>query len=44
MENGALDDVIRVQNTQSNTVIDAVVIGSGRVEVQLQQPLAMRTE
>jgi flagella basal body P-ring formation protein FlgA len=44
MENGALNDVIRVQNTQSNTVIDAVVTGSGRVEVQVQQPLAMRAE
>lgn len=44
MEDGALDDVIRVQNTQSNTVIDAVVTGSGRVEVQILRPLAMRTE
>lgn len=40
MESGALGDIIRVQNTQSNTVIDAVVTGEGRASVNLPQPLA----
>lgn len=44
MEPGALGDVIRVQNTQSNTVIDAVVIGEGRVSVELPQPLALHIQ
>jgi len=44
MEHGALHEVVRVQNTRSNTVIDAVVTGEGRVEVGLQQPLAMQTQ
>lgn len=44
MEEGALGDVIRVQNTQSNTVIDAVVTGEGRVSVDLPQPLALHIQ
>ncbi len=40
MEPGALGDIIRVQNTQSNTVIDAVVTGEGRASVNLPQSLA----
>lgn len=40
MESGAKGDIIRVQNTQSKTVIDAVVTGEGRASVNLPQPLA----
>lgn len=41
LENGSKDDVVRVQNTRSSTVIEAVVSGAGRVLVQPPQQLAM---
>lgn len=42
MEDGALGDIVRVQNTQSTTVIDAEVIGDGRLRVILPEVLAMQ--
>jgi flagella basal body P-ring formation protein FlgA len=42
MEDGALGDIVRVQNTQSTTVIDAEVIGEGRLRVILPEVLAMQ--
>lgn len=44
MENGAMGDVIRVQNTKSNMIIDAEVTGDGRLEVVLPHTLAMQTQ
>lgn len=44
LQNGSKGDVIRVKNTRSNTVIDAVVISSGRVAVELPRQLAMNPE
>jgi flagella basal body P-ring formation protein FlgA len=32
LEDGAMDEVIRVQNSQSNRIIDAVVVGSDHVQ------------
>ena len=41
LQEGSLGDVIRIVNSQSNTVIEAVVSGSGRVSVTLDTHLAM---
>jgi len=43
LDDGALDEIIRVQNTDSNTVIEAVVTGDGRARVDLPLSLAMQT-
>lgn len=44
MEPGAEGDVIRVQNTLSNAVIEATVRRDGSVVVELNQSLAMQTQ
>lgn len=36
-QDGAKGEVVRILNTQSNRTIEAVVIGSGLVEVNLPQ-------
>ncbi|HMA14754.1 MAG: flagella basal body P-ring formation protein FlgA [Bacteroidota bacterium] len=42
LENGAEGDVVRVMNTSSNTVVSAVVIDSGVVEVVPARTTAQR--
>lgn len=42
LEDGALGDVVRVQNTASRLVIDAEVTGTGNVTVTLPTDLAMQ--
>lgn len=44
LEDGAEGETIRVQNTQSTTVIDAIVTGPGRVDVRLNGRIAMATQ
>lgn len=44
LQNGAMNDTIRVQNTQSTTVIDAVVTGPGRAEVPMAEAVAIATQ
>ncbi|NMM46314.1 flagellar basal body P-ring formation protein FlgA [Rhodospirillaceae bacterium KN72] len=44
MQDGSKDEVIRVQNTQSNMVIEAVVVNEGRVMVTLPENLALNTQ
>lgn len=44
LEDGSKGEVVRVQNTRSNTVIDGVVEGSGRVVVKLPRQLAMNPD
>ncbi len=41
MENGALDDVIRIQNSHSQQIISAIVTGEGQAEVLSPDRLAM---
>lgn len=41
LQNGSKGDVVRVQNTRSNTVVEATVSGAGRVVVQPPERLAM---
>ena len=41
LQNGSKGDVVRVQNTRSNTVLEATVSGAGRVVVQPAEQLAM---
>lgn len=42
LQAGSAGDVIRISNSQTSTVIDAVVTGSGRVRVDMTVNLAMR--
>ncbi|PCI42472.1 MAG: flagella basal body P-ring formation protein FlgA [Rhodospirillaceae bacterium] len=42
LQAGSKGDVIRISNSQTSTVIDAVVTGSGRVRVDMSVNLAMR--
>lgn len=42
LEDGAINDTIKVTNTQSNTVIEALVVGPGRVMVTPASQLAMK--
>lgn len=42
LQAGSAGDVIRISNSQTSTVIDAVVTGSGRVRVDMSVNLAMR--
>lgn len=42
MEAGGLDDVIRVQNRQSNRTFDAIVTGPGQAEVSLPSQVALQ--
>ena len=42
LEDGGAGDTVRVANTQSNTVVQAVVTGANRVSVQPAGALAMR--
>lgn len=41
LQNGAVGDIIRVTNVQSNTIVDAEVIGSGQAVVRSIELLAM---
>lgn len=41
MEDGAMGDIVRIQNTASRLVIDAEVVGEGNVVVTLPTDLAM---
>ncbi len=41
LQKGAVGDVIRITNVQSNTVIDAEVVGSGKAVVRAVELLAM---
>ncbi len=42
LEDGGAGDTVRVANTQSNTVVQAVVTGVNRVSVQPAGPIAMK--
>ena len=42
LEDGGAGDTVRVANTQSNTVVQAVVTGTNRVSVQPAGPIAMQ--
>ncbi|WP_425407653.1 flagellar basal body P-ring formation chaperone FlgA [Hwanghaeella sp.] len=42
MESGGLDDVIRIQNMQSNRVFEAVVTGAGEAAVSLPSQVALQ--
>ena len=42
LEDGGAGDTVRVANTQSNTVVQAVVTGANRVSVQPAGPIAMK--
>ncbi len=42
LEDGGAGDTVRVANTQSNTVVQAVVTGANRVSVQPTGPIAMK--
>lgn len=42
LEDGGIGETIRVQNTQSNKTIDAVVVATGRVEVSRGNTVASR--
>lgn len=42
LEDGGAGDTVRVANTQSNTVVQAVVTGANRVSVQPADAMAMR--
>ncbi len=42
MQNGGLDDVIRVQNLQSSRTYDAIVTGSGQAKVSLPSQIALQ--
>ncbi|MFQ5618925.1 MAG: flagellar basal body P-ring formation chaperone FlgA [Rhodospirillales bacterium] len=42
LEDGGAGDTVRVVNTQSNTVVQAVVTGANRVSVQPTGPIAMK--
>jgi len=42
LEDGGAGDTVRVTNTQSNTVVQAVVTGANRVSVQPAGPIAMK--
>jgi flagellar basal body P-ring formation protein FlgA len=41
LENGSIGDVIRIKNNLSNTIVDAVVTGSGRAVVHVSSQVAM---
>ena len=42
LEDGGAGDTVRVANTQSNTVVQAVVTGANRVSVQPAGPIALK--
>lgn len=42
MESGSLDDLIRIQNMQSNRVFEAVVTGAGEAAVSLPSQVALQ--
>ena len=42
LEDGGAGDTVRIANTQSNTVVQAVVTGANRVSVQPAGPIAMK--
>jgi len=42
LQAGSKGDTIRISNVQTSTVIDAVITGSGRVQVDMGVNLAMR--
>ena len=41
LENGSMGDVIRIKNNFSNTILDAVVTGSGQAVVHISSQVAM---
>ncbi len=43
LDDGAMGDIIRIQNTESNNVIEAIVTGDARARVELPLSLAMQT-
>ena len=42
LQNGGLDDIIRVQNLQSSRTYDALVTGMGQAEVSLPSQVALQ--
>lgn len=41
MDSGALDDTVRIKNSQSGKVVDAIVVGDGKVAVQMATQVAV---